>query len=513
MVLNLEVEDTLLSILDRTICEGDAFLFNDQDLSIAGTYRDTLIGANGCDQFLVLNLTIDESIQSNISATICESEVYTFGDQTLSVAGQYERMLTATNGCDSLITLDLAILPTLTTELSATICDGSSLEFMGLTLSESGIYSATLTGGNGCDSVLNMSLTVVQSPETTINQTICESSSFAFGGQDLISAGVYIDTLATSLGCDSFVVLNLAVSDRYETELNQTICEGERMSFNGRDVEVTGTYEEAFIAVNGCDSIVTLNLEVAPKGFSQSQVEICQGGSMTFAGQELTEAGIYSEMLSTTNGCDSLVELTLSILPIFESTSEQTICEGDTVNFHNFVLTESNSYMVILQTEEGCDSMVVLNLQVLDGVETTIEAMICPGESMDFGGALLTEEGVYTTSLTSSTGCDSTVVLNLTVGTAGVGNCISVSIEEELLETIEIYPNPVSQNLFINSPDVKMSQIRLLNLTGQTLSQQSFDKNNATNQANIAMQDIAPGIYWVLIQTELGLRQEKIVKF
>ncbi len=513
VVLNLAVEDTIQTVLNRTICPGDSFLFNGQNLAVAGSYRDTLVGSNGCNQYVILDLSIDEKIESSISAAICESDAYIFGNQELRTAGQYERTLTASNGCDSLVVLDLAILPTLTTALSETICNGSSLDFMGQTLTQTGIYSATLTGANGCDSVLNMSLVVAESPETTINQTICQSSSFAFGGQNLVDAGVYIDTLSTSLGCDSFVVLNLAISDRYETELNKTICEGESMNFNGRNIVMSGAYQDTFVAINGCDSIVTLNLDIGTKGFSQIQAEICHGGSMNFAGQVLTDAGVYMETLSTAKGCDSLVELTLSVLPIFESVTEQTICQGDTVTFYNFVLTTTNSYMVILQTEEGCDSMVIMNLQVLEEVETSIDAMICPGESKSFGGAILTEAGTYTESATSSTGCDSTTVLNLTVGTPGVGDCMSVGIEEEVLESIEIYPNPVNQNLFIVSPNVQLTHIRLINLTGQVISQQAFDKNNAANQAKIAMQDLMPGIYWVLVQTEYGLRQEKVVKF
>jgi len=513
VVLNLAVEDTLQTVLNRSICAGDNFLFNQINLTTPGSYRDTLVAANGCDQYVVLNLSVEAPIQSTVTASICDSEVYAFGSQQLTTGGQYERTLTAANGCDSLIVLDLAILPTLTTALNGTICNGSSFDFMGQTLTEAGDYSATLTGANGCDSVVNIALVVIQSPETTINQTICQSSSFAFGGQDLVNAGVYMDTLATSLGCDSFVVLNLAVSDRYETELNKTICEGESMNFNGRNLEATGAYQDTFVAINGCDSIVTLNLAVATKGFSQIQAEICQGGSRNFGGQVLTEAGVYMETLSTSNGCDSLVELTLSVAPIFESVTEQTICQGDTVNFYNFILTTTNSYMVILQTDEGCDSMVIMNLQVLEGIETNIDSMICPGESMSFGGALLTEAGTYNEALMSSTGCDSSVVLNLTIGTPGVGDCMSVGIEEELLESIEIYPNPVNQNLFVASPTLKMTHLRLVNLTGQVVSQQVFDTHNTTNQAKIGMQDLMPGVYWVLVQTELGLRQEKIVKF
>ena len=198
---------------------------------------------------------------------------------------------------------------------------------------------------------------------------------------------------------------------------------------------------------------------------------------------------------------------------MLESTSEQTICAGDTVEFHTFILTETNSYTAILKTAEGCDSMVILNLQVLENIETTIEAMLCPQDSLLFGDEMLTEAGVYTQNLVSTDGCDSTVTLNLTMGIAGEGACQSVSIEETFLQSIEIYPNPVRQSLFINAPTVQVNHIRLINLTGQVLKAQTFNRNNSPIQQEINMADVVPGVYWVLIQTEYGLRQEKIVKF
>jgi len=292
--------------------------------------------------------------------------------------------------------------------------------------------------------------------------------------------------------------------------------------------------------------------------------EICFGSSRPFNDQALTEAGTYLDTLTTTFGCDSIIELTLTVAPILESSSEQTICAGDTVDFHTFILTETNSYVAILQTAAGCDSMVILNLLVLDdistttdlsicatdslqfgsqilseagtytqnfssvdgcdslailnleilaAIETSMDAVLCPQDSFSFGDQLLSEAGVYTQNLTAASGCDSLVTLNLTRGVAGEGGCMSVSIEETFLQSIEIYPNPVRQSLFINAPTVKLDQIRLINLTGQVLLEQTFNRGNSPVQQELNVQDLTPGVYWVLIQTEYGLRQEKIVKF
>jgi len=512
VVLNLNVEDTLQTLLVRTICAGDNFLFNGRTLTEAGTYRDTLIAANGCDQYLVLELSVADTLVTNVSQVICEGEVFVFDNQELRTEGTYEQILQAANGCDSLVILNLALLPTVENTISETICIGSVMDFAGQMLTESGTYNTTLTGANGCDSLLILNLTVADSAQTIINQTICEGSTYDFNGRSLSITGIYRDTLATINGCDSFIVLNLQTSDRYETEMNKVICEGESMNFNGRNITISGTYRDTFVAINGCDSLVALNLNVATISFTAIQAEICQGGSMNFNGQVLSETGTYLDTLQGVSGCDSLIELSLRLTAPLESVEERTICAGDTVNFYNFVLTTTNTYMVMLQTADGCDSMVIMNLQVLDAVETTVDMTICPQDSLSFGGLTLSEAGTYSQVMTSAAGCDSLVILNLAIGTAGEGGCMSVSIEEEFLESIEIYPNPVNQSLFINSRDVKMTDIRLINLTGQVLIERTYSNGSTPIQAALNLQNIVPGVYWVLIQTEYGLRQEKIVK-
>ncbi|GEM_PF-2545357 len=511
--LELTILDTLQTILDRTICQGDSFEFKGQSLIAAGTYRDTLMAANGCNQYVVLNLTVNDTLQSVIDRTICQGDMFGFNEQTLMAAGTYRDTLMAANGCNQYIVLNLSVAEKFQTMLTESICQGEAYLFANEARVASGVYQQNLQAINGCDSVVTLNLTVKDTAATTINQTICESASYDFNGQALSTAGIYQATLSNSNGCDSSVQLILKISDRFETDRNENICAGDSLTFNNQSIKTTGVYQQNFVAANGCDSLVTLNLAVNDIAFTALTEEICYGSSRSFNGRAMTEAGIYRETLSTINGCDSMVELTLTVAPILESSSEQTICAGDTIEFYTFILTETNSYTAVLKTAEGCDSMVILNLQVLESIETTIEDMLCPQDSLQFGDDMLREAGVYTQNLTSINGCDSMVTLNLTMGTAGEGGCMSVGIEEEFLQSIEIYPNPVRQSLFIKTPTVKIDNIRLINLTGQVLLEQVFNRGNSPSQQELNMQDFVPGVYWVLIQTEYGLRQEKVVKF
>ena len=51
---------------------------------------------------------------------------YVLGTQTLTASGTYTETFTANTGCDSIVTLNLTVLPNLTEILDAEICVGDS---------------------------------------------------------------------------------------------------------------------------------------------------------------------------------------------------------------------------------------------------------------------------------------------------------------------------------------------------------------------------------------------------
>ena len=45
------------------------------------------------------------------------------------------------------------------------------------------------------------------------------------------------------------------------------------------------------------------------------------------------QEGVYNYVFTSFNGCDSTVILTLDVLEIFDETMERSICEGESINF------------------------------------------------------------------------------------------------------------------------------------------------------------------------------------
>ena len=153
-----------------------------------------------------------------------------------------------------------------------------------------GIYSAIATNGNGCTE--QDSMEVFQNPTVYFGFTdsICAGSTYSFNGQNLSQAGIYTDTLQNILGCDSIVTLQLSLVQPNSTSISTYICAGDTYFFNGQTLSVAGQYSVTIPSVFGCDSIVQLTLTVNPLPVvSVQDTMVCVNTSLTlFASGALT---------------------------------------------------------------------------------------------------------------------------------------------------------------------------------------------------------------------------------
>jgi SprB repeat/CHU_C Type IX secretion signal domain len=94
----------------------------------------------------------------------------------------------------------------------------------------------------------------------------------------------------------------------------------------------------------------------------------------------------------------------------------KTICAGESYVVGGQSFTTTGKYNVKLTASTGCDSTVHLDLKVRDAIKTTLDPTICFGKTYSVGTQTFAASGMYVVKLKSlATGCDSTVTLNLTV--------------------------------------------------------------------------------------------------
>jgi len=263
-----------------TLCQGASVVFNDQTLTTTGTYFDTLQTAvNACDSFVVLNLSVFDTVHTAVTAYICDGETYAFNGQNLSAAGVYLDTLATANACDSFVTLTLNVFDTAHTEITSSICQGDSYPFNGQNLTTAGVYLDTLATSNACDSFITLTLTVFNTANTSIDASICQGETYPFNGQNLTTAGVYLDTLATTNACDSFITLTLSVlqegdscddgnSNTTNDELDENCnCVGE--SVDPTTCQATVTLSGDTIMVNNLIQPIT-QVDIFNENYSQT---------------------------------------------------------------------------------------------------------------------------------------------------------------------------------------------------------------------------------------------------
>ena len=415
ITLTVVVSDPSTQTVAATICDGEVYDFGGQQLSVAGNYRDTLQTTAGCDSILSLTLSVLDATSTLDEQSICEGDTYRFDGRDYGVAGTYTATFQASNGCDSTVTLELEVLDVVNELLNPSICTGDVYRAGGMDFDATGTYTLNLTSSSGCDSVLVLMLNVVDSIVVQDSASLCAGQTLQFGSQTIATAGTYVDRRLSAAGCDSVTYLNVEVVDTLRTSLAESICEGERFAFAGSDLTDAGTYTDLLTSAGGCDSLVTLELTVNSTDEEQLAVTLCAGDSYLFAGQTYDETGTYSATFSNESGCDSLVELTLTVVDVLTAAIQVDLCQGQTFTFDGAVLTASGTYVERGQSTAGCDSVTTLQLTVSDTLRETIVVEACAGETVDFGGVGYGASGTYRQVLPSSQGCDSVATLELTV--------------------------------------------------------------------------------------------------
>ena len=89
--------------LTASICQGEEYAFNGQQLKQSGAYRDTLVASNGCDSIIELTLTVMPSVNIDKYDTIMVGESYDFYGEILTESGTYEHYIPMVNKCNLII--------------------------------------------------------------------------------------------------------------------------------------------------------------------------------------------------------------------------------------------------------------------------------------------------------------------------------------------------------------------------------------------------------------------------
>ncbi len=292
-----------------------------------------------------------------------------------------------------------------------TICAGDTLFIKGVAYTETGSYRDTIMVPDPatCDSILVINLVVFPVFDVELNDTICESDQLMFGGQVIARSGTYVDTLQSVHGCDSVVTLHLVVHPAFSRVGVSEICAGDTLFVGHLARTVSGIYFDTLQTIFGCDSVIITDLTVLDTFLSVTEVALCMGESYEFRGNTYTRSGTYFDALFNRIGCDSTYVLRLTIGESDLYPLSRSICQGDSVVVGTSVYRQNGTYRDTLISHLGCDSIVVLTLSVVTDYSTAFDFDLCRGDTLRIGDRVVTAAGIFIDSLVAQGGCDSIV--------------------------------------------------------------------------------------------------------
>lgn len=559
LTINLTINSASLTTQSITACDSYTWAVNGSTYTTSGSYQTILTNVEGCDSIITLNLTVGYSYTDVLTITACDSYFWAANGQTYTSSGSYSISTFTGLGCDSISTLNLTIGTNSVATQTITGCDNYVWPLNGTSYSASGTYTATIPNSFGCDSVVTLNLTINSSSVGAETITACDSYFWALNGNTYTSSGMYSATLTNAVGCDSTITLNLTINNSYSNTSVITECGSYVWPVNGTTYSSSGLYDLSLLTSAGCDSILYLDLTIGSNTTATINVSSCGAYTWPLDGQLYANSGSYVTTISNSNGCDSIVQMNLTINLASSGTSNIVTCESYTWSATGLNYTNSGSYTATLSNTVGCDSIATLNLTITSGSSSTSTISACNSYFWSATGQTYSSSGTYETTLVSQAGCDSTLTLNLTVNTlnamlfqtdnvltaspsggtyewlncttgapivsetgqefiamtngdyavvvslngcSDTSNCVTVDnadIDQHFLESISLYPNPTDGKFTLDFGDFKDNlTITLRDLRGRLL--QSNDYKNVES-IDIFM-EYPTGMYFVEITSD-----------
>ncbi|MEI6347594.1 MAG: T9SS type A sorting domain-containing protein [Bacteroidota bacterium] len=413
----------------------------------------------------------------------------------------------------------------------------------------------TVTGHNACGNGVNSSLPITVNPlpvdaGTIVGLTgVCQGQNLVtYSVPTITNATSYIWTLpsgATGASDSNSIVVNygnLAISGNitvtghnacgngvvsthsitvnpiYSFSENHSICQGDVYFWHGVDYSTANTYTANYTSVNGCDSNYTLILSINPTYEFTESHSICDGDYFPWQDSVYAVPNTYTVNYTTVNGCDSTYTLVLTANTVYEFTENHSICNGETYTWQGANYTTANTYAAYYVSSTGCDSNYTLVLTVntvdvdvtLSGVTITANTAGDGYQWLDCNNSFTSIVGEMSQSYTAT--INGSYAVKITQGTCtDTSACIQivdVGIAANSKKEISIYPNPVSNELYIDYEQNPTSiNFEILNSIGQVVYKGSLGK-----RAIIQTTNFAPGVYIIKMDNGLPFQFNKIIK-
>ena len=368
----------------------------------------------GCDdeqQVVFLIQYLCENIIENLFFETCEGTTVLYNGDELPAGITVQYTFTNSIGCDSIVEVVVAELLESSNSLTLQACGTNTVEYNGVELIDGSITDFTFVNAVGCDSTVTITIDNLSEDSTIMLFETCSGTTIEYNGTSL-DAGSQTDFYySNSVGCDSVITVIVDELQTYSSDLQFETCTGTTVIYNGEELYPGSLTNYEFTAENGCDSMVSVYVDELLLSSSQIQLEACEGSSVVYNGAELLAGSISEYVFVNVNGCDSIVTVEVNPLEVYSSDLELTACEDDYAVYNGMQIPAGTSQDFVLTAGNGCDSTVTIDVVPISLVSEELTLEACEGTTVDYNGEELLPGSETEFMFVSSVGCDSLVTV------------------------------------------------------------------------------------------------------
>lgn len=424
-----------------TVCENTSYTYPDgfsETITGNTSHTSAMTSSGGCDSTIVTNVTMTTAYNNTETVSACENASYTYPDgfsETITANTSHTSFMTTTGGCDSIIVTNVTMNTAYNTSENVSACNGSTYTYpdgFSETISGNTSHTSSMTSSGGCDSIIVTNVTMTTAYNMNENVSVCENTVVTYpdGFSETITANTsHTSSLTSSGGCDSTIITNVTMNAIYSMNENVTVCQNTAYTYpDGFSETITAntSHTSSLTSSGGCDSTVVTNVTMTTAYNINENVVACENSVYIYPdGFSETISGntSHTSLLTSTSGCDSTIVTSVSMSTAYNGTENIDVCSGSTYvypdGFSSTNITVNESHTSMLTNSNGCDSIIVTNLNVATSLNYTENVSLCSGENYTYPDGTIstniTTNENHVSTLTSQNGCDSIITTNVAV--------------------------------------------------------------------------------------------------
>ncbi|HBF18785.1 MAG TPA: hypothetical protein DDW81_01745, partial [Cryomorphaceae bacterium] len=252
------------------------------------------------------------------------------------------------------------------------------------------------------------------------------AQSIATGsGSDVVISGYFQDTAdfdpgpdqhhIGSVGNDDIFIQKLGVCGQVQVLDTLITCDSYTWPVNNGIYDSSGVYTDTLHIIAGMDTIRVLDLTINHSTTGTDVLTACDSLTWIDGITYYTDNDTATYRLTNAVGCDSIVTLDLTINSGDSVYQAVTAC-----NSYQWLVTGA-TYLVsglldtVLTNTSGCDSLLVLDLTLNYSDTTLLDTAVCSAYFWPQNGLTYYNDGTYYEPFTDINGCPSYHQLNLTI--------------------------------------------------------------------------------------------------